>query len=395
MLNTKRNGLIMKRLIVVLSVLLVSNISHAKPKRAKEKAIKAPFAVLLDCETGSTLLDINAKETTVPSSMTKLMTVYLLFSALAKGQVQLDDEFQVSVSAQKMPGSRSFFEAGKTAKVEDLIRSIIVHSGNDACIVVAEGLAGDVDAFVDMMNEQAQKFGLINTNFENPNGLPESDHYSCMADIACIAMHIIKDFPQFYHYFSEKEFTVNGITQQNRNTLLGNSLGVDGLKTGKTDAGGYGVAVSAKKNGRRLIAVVNGCRTSRDRAQDASKLLAIGFQLFDSFVVAKANAPIASAKVWLGAKENVNACTHEDITISILKKHSNELKVNAIITEPLNAPIQKGDKIGKLVYSYANFKSKEYDLYACESVEKIGIFERIALSVKRLIFGSPVAESGK
>lgn len=378
----------MKRLIVALSILLACSVSCAKSKKAKEKAIKAPYAILLDFETGNTLFDRDAKEECVPSSMTKLMTVYLLFSAIAKGQVQLDDEFQVSKTAQKMPGSRSFFEAGKMAKVEDLVRSIIVHSGNDACIIVAEGLAGDVDAFVDMMNEKAKEFGLVNTNFENPNGLPDSDHHSCMADIACIARHIIKDFPQFYHYFSEKEFTVNGITQQNRNTLLGNSLGVDGLKTGKTDSGGYGIAVSALKNGKRLIAVVNGCKTAKDRAQDVSKLLAIGFQLFDSFVIAKTHIPVTTAKVWLGTKEQVEACTNEDITISILKKHSNELKVDAVITEPLNAPIQKGDKIGKLVYSYGDFKSKEYDLYACESIEKIGILDRMVLTIKQLIFGA-------
>ncbi len=378
----------MKRIIVAL-VLLSFFCTDAKVKtKAKEKTfINAKYAVLLDFETGDRLYELNADEICVPSSMTKLMTIYLLFSAIAEHKVDLDDEFQVSIIAQKMTGSRSFFQAGKTAKVEDLIRSIIVHSGNDACIIVAEGLAGDVDTFVEMMNEQAKKFNLQNTNFENPNGLPDDGHYSCVADIACISRHIIQDFPQFYHYFSEKEFTVNGITQQNRNTLLGNSLGVDGLKTGKTEAGGYGIAVSAIKNGKRLIAVVNGCKSMKDRAQDASKLLATGFKFFDSFRIAKAGEPITTLRVWLGDKEKINVCAHEDISVSVPKKYSKELKVEAIMKEPQDAPIKVGDKVGKLIYRYADVKSKEYDLFACESVEKAGFFERATITLKRLVFG--------
>ncbi|MCR5224656.1 MAG: D-alanyl-D-alanine carboxypeptidase [Alphaproteobacteria bacterium] len=378
----------MKKTIVILA-LMAFFCADAKVKaKAKEKSfINAKYAVLMDFETGDRLFELKSDEVCAPSSMTKLMTIYLLFSAIAEHRINMDDEFPVSLIAQKMTGSRSFFKAGDTAKVEDLIRSIIVHSGNDACIVVAEGLAGDIDTFVEMMNEQAKKFNLQNTNFENPNGLPDDNHYSCVADIACIARHIIQDFPQFYHYFSEKEFTVNGITQQNRNTLLGNSLGVDGLKTGKTDAGGYGIAVSAKKGGKRLIAVVNGCKSMKNRAQDASKLLAMGFKLFDSFMIAKAGQPVTTLRVWLGNKDSINVCAHENISVSIPKKYSKELRVEAIMKEPLDAPIKIGDKVGKLVYKYADFQSKEYDLFACESVEKAGIFERAKITLRRLIFG--------
>lgn len=357
--------------------------------------ISAKQAVLLDFETGKVLYELNAEEKATPSSMTKLMTLYILFSEIAKGHIKLEDEFQVSELAQKQEGSRSFFKAGTMSSVEDLIRSIVVHSGNDACVVVAEGLFGDVSAFVKEMNEFAQAFGLKNTHFSNPMGLPEDDHYSSVADLAEIARRLIIDFPQFYHYFSEKEFTVNGISQGNRNTLLGNSLGIDGLKTGHTKAGGYGIVVSADRGGRRLIAVVNGCESTTLRAQDACKILAMGFRDFVSCKVAEAGKEIAVAPVYLGKKADVKVCTGETIVVSVPRKLRDSLKVDIQFKKPLEAPIKLGDKVGTLSYAYDGAASKTYPLFAAEAVEILDWWERTLFKVKSFLLGLMPKDSEK
>jgi D-alanyl-D-alanine carboxypeptidase (penicillin-binding protein 5/6) len=248
-------------------------------------------------------------------------------------------------------------------------------------------MSGDVEAFVEEMNEKVKEFGLQNTNFENPTGMPEEEHFSSARDIALISKRIIADFPQFYHYFSEKVFTINSITQQNRNTLLGNSLRVDGLKTGKTSSGGYGIVVSAENDGKRLIAVVNGCKTVRARAQDANRLLALGFKEFTPIKIASAGKPIAEISVWLGEKEKINLCTHEDIVASVPRKYGKLLQVESILKEPVEAPIALGSKLGELVYKYGNVTSQKYDLFACESVAKVGILQRAKILMKHLIFG--------
>lgn len=350
--------------------------------------ITAEYGVVMDCETGEILFDQKATDKCVPSSMTKLMTLYILFSELAAGRLKMTDEFQVSVRAQKQEGSRSFLQAGTFVKVEDLVRCIIVHSGNDACVVVAEGLCGDVSAFVMEMNEKAKEMGLQNSHFENPMGLPDNSHYSCVADIAVISRRLILDFPQYYHYFSEREFKINNISQFNRNRLLGNSMGIDGLKTGRTSAGGFGISVSASNNGHRLIAVVNGCKSSKDRAADANKLLAIGFREFMPYSVATAGHPVTTARVWLGEKPVINVCTNENINISIHKKYRDTLKVNVTLKDPLEAPIKLGDQVGTLTYSYANFVSKPYPIFAAEESNKLGWFDRAIFTIKALIFGS-------
>ncbi|MDR2158255.1 MAG: hypothetical protein LBO02_02990, partial [Holosporaceae bacterium] len=214
------------------------------------------------------------------------------------------------------------------------------------------------------------------------------EHFSSVHDLAIISQRLITDFPQFYHYFAEKVFTINSITQQNRNTLLGNALKVDGLKTGKTDSGGYGIAASASNDGKRLIVVVNGCKTAKARAQDANKLLALGFKEFTPLKIAEAGRPIAEISVWFGVKDKINLCTHEDIIVSIPKKYQKLLKAEAILNEPAEAPIALGSKLGELVYKYGNVTSQRYDLFACESVEKVGFLRRAQLSLKHLIFGN-------
>lgn len=394
-----------KFLVALLSFAILFSSADAKKKakrrahRASKKVVKVDGAaranesfIVIDCATGEILTQLRADERCAPSSMTKLMTLYLLFEAIRDGRVHLSDEYLVSELAQHQEGSRSFFKAGTSAVVEDLIRSIIVHSGNDASVIVAEGLCGDVSVFVDQMNKKAQQFGLTNTHFVNPMGLPNADHYSTVGDLAKIARRIILDFPQFYHYFSEKVFTINGITQHNRNTMLGNSLRVDGLKTGHTSAGGYGIVVSADQNGTRLIVVVNGYRDNTGRTQSANRLLAMGFQEFNSIKVAEAGRAVTSAKVSCGDKDEISLCTHQNVALLVNKRDNDSVKVEAVIKEPIEAPIAGGAKVGKLVCKYGN-KQFSYDLYACSPVTRLGFFDLAVKRIRKLIFGDEQGRS--
>ncbi|MDR2781285.1 MAG: D-alanyl-D-alanine carboxypeptidase [Holosporaceae bacterium] len=384
----------MRKIAIFFTIVVFNAIEAGKSQQKPEsnEFLSAEQAISIDFETEDCLFEKNGHLRCAPSSMTKLMTLYIVFSAVGSGRIKLCDEFPVSEQAQKMTGSRSFFQAGTMAKVEDLIKSIAVHSGNDACIVIAEGLAGDVAAFVEEMNEKAKEFGLQNTHFTNPAGLPNDDHFSSVHDIAIISKRLISDFPQFYHYLSEKVFTVNSITQHNRNTLLGNSLNVDGLKTGKTDAGGYGISISAKNDGKRLVVVVNGCKTAKARAADASKLLALGFKEFIPMKIAEAGQTISEVSILFGVKEKVGICAHENITVSVPKKYKDSLSVEIKVNEPVEAPIVLGAKLGELTYKYGNFTFKSYDLFACESVEKVNIFQRGIIMLKRLFLGNKNGE---
>ncbi len=393
----------MKKILLILSVVVVFNVDCKKKvslnKSPSKKTVAlfskqkfglpdAKQAVLIDFDTGEILYDKNSHEKCAPSSMTKLMTAYLLFSAIKDNRLKMDDELPVSEEAQSMEGSRSFFKAGTYAKVEDLIRSIIVHSGNDACTVVAEALSGDPTIFADEMNRKANEFGLSNTHFTNPSGLPDEEHYSNAYDLAIIAQRLIKDFPEYYSYFSEKIFTINGITQPNRNTLLGNSMGVDGLKTGHTNSGGYGLVASTTRNGKRLIAVVNGCSSTKSRALASNNLLALGYREFTNFRVIKAGTPIVKLKVWLGDRGEIDVCTHEDINIMVPKKFQNGLRIEAKMKEPIEAPVSVGSKVGELSYRYGNFISKKYDLFACQEAKQAGILGRAKSSINYLLFGT-------
>lgn len=393
----------MKKIVIILSAFALFNVDCKKVQRKpyhnkvlkKKQAVHrqiglldAKQAVLIDFDTGDVLYDKNSEKRCAPSSMTKLVTLYLLFSALRDGYIKKDDEFFVSRAAQKMEGSRSFLREGTRIKIEDLIRSIIVHSGNDACVVVAEGLSGDSSVFVEEMNRKAVEFGLTNTHFTNPTGLTNKNHYSTVHDLAVIAQRLIKDFPEYYHYFSEKVFTISGITQRNRNTLLGNSLNVDGLKTGHTDAGGFGLVASTIRNGKRLISVVNGCSSEKSRCVASNNLLILGYREFSNLQAIKAGVPVEKLKIWLGNKPEIDVCTHEDINIMVPRRFLSELKIEAKMKEPLEAPVSLGAKVGELSYRYGNFVSKKYDLFACQEVRKANFFEYLKFLINYCLLGS-------
>lgn len=345
----------------------------------------APYAILINCDTGLVLFEKNSKERVCPSSMTKILTLYLLFKAIKEGRVNLETEFLVSNKARYTGGSRSFLEVNSMVKVKDLIRCIAVQSGNDASIVVAEGLSGSVEVFADTMTKTAKAMGALNCNFKNPNGIPEPDHYASVEDIAIISLHLMKDFPEYYHYFSEKEFICNGIKQQNRNRLLANNLGVDGIKTGFSN-GQYAIATSAYLNGQRYLCVINGCQSPRHRLTDAYKLLNIGFKNFVLKSVKKKIALIC-AKTWLGQENSVQLAVDENVNLLMMIGSEKKYKAYANYNSPLLAPIAKGEKVGKFIIKYDEQIIKKCNLIALDAVEDGNFVDKIINKIKYVLFG--------
>ncbi len=348
----------------------------------------APQAILVDFATGEVLYEKNADFKSAPSSMTKTLTAYILFDTLKKGDYTLEDEFYVSPNARSMEGSRMFIEQGSKVKLEDLVKGIIIQSGNDATTCVAEGISGTEDAFSDVMNIYAKKLGMINSSFKNSNGLPHADHYSTVRDLATLARAVINDFPEYYHYFSEKEFTYNKITQYNRDKLLYKpNLGADGLKTGFTDAGGYGMISSAVQKGRRLISVINGTKSPRERVNEAEKLLWYGFNNYTNVRLYERFDVIDSIKVWGGTVDSVPVVTTEPIDILVKKNDrlTAKFKLEIQYKEPWDAPIKQGTHIANLVIYKNDTPLIQKKLYAANDVEEAGIFQKIMQKVSYLV----------
>ena len=355
-------------------------------------AIETPArqAILLDMGTGAVLFEKNADEPMPPASMSKLMTVYLLFERLRDGRLKMDDTLPVSEKAWREGGAASggstmFLEPGTSVKVEDLIQGIIVQSGNDASIVVAEGLANDEAAFAKEMTKRGRELGLRNTVFRNATGWPDPEHLSTARDLALLAQRTIEDFPQYYHYYSEKEFTYNGIRQANRNPLLYKDLGADGLKTGHTEASGYGLTASARKGDRRLILVINGLNDVRDRTRESERLISWGFREFDNYALFKAGEQVSTAEVWLGKAENVALVVDRDLTVTLPNAARPEMKVSVAYDGPIPAPITEGDRLAVLKISAPGVETVEVPLVAGNSVEKLGFFGRLFAAVKHLV----------
>ncbi|MDR0407278.1 MAG: D-alanyl-D-alanine carboxypeptidase [Holosporales bacterium] len=363
--------------------------ANTRPSLPIQKpALSAPYAYLEDFTTGTVLFSKNATSPMVPSSMTKLMTLYEVFSALKEGRLCLTDNLPISKKAGQARGSRSFLEAGDRIPVEDLIRCIIVHSGNDACIVAAQALGGSEEAFAEMMTTTAQRLGAQSTVFKNATGWPEEGHYSSATDLALFARHLLLDFPQYYSYFSEKEFFINGILQRNRNTLLWRNIGVDGLKTGRTDAGGYGIVVSAVQKGQRLIAVINGCNNDKERAKDAETLLRWGFSEFVFYKIADKGEPVTSAEVWLGDAPTVGLVAHQSIGLVVPRRDTQGIKVEVVYKGPLETPIKAGDRVAVLYISVPGRAPVEYPLFANSRVDPIGALKRVQAAISYLLFGA-------
>lgn len=363
------------------------------PRPAAALETLAREAILMDMTTGAVLFEKNADAPMPPASMSKLMTAYMVFERLKEGSLSLDDTFPVSENAWRKGGAKSgsstmFLEPGSRVRVEDLIRGIIIQSGNDACIVIAEGLASSEQAFAEEMTREARKLGLRNSVFRNATGWPDPEHHMTARDLAILAKHSIEDHPSYYHYYSEKNFTYNGIKQGNRNPLLYRDMGVDGLKTGHTEASGYGLTASAIRGDRRLILVVNGLPSIKDRSRESERLLEWGFREFDNYKLFSAADTVSEADVWLGEEKTVPLVIENDMVITIPRKARREMKVVASYEGPLSAPIAKGDAVAKLVVSAPEMKDIEVPLVAGSDVGQLGLFGRLGAALKYLLWGS-------
>jgi len=327
----------MKNLLLrlfLVSALILPWLSAPAAAERPTFATSARNAVVIDFQTGAVLLDKNADQRIPTASMSKIMTAYTVYTYLRDGKAKLDDLLPVSERAWRTGlndnESRMFVPLNGRVKVEDLLRGMIVQSGNDACVVLAEGLAGSEPAFVEKMNELAQKMGLTNSHFANVHGLPAPDHYSSPRDLAMLSRHLIQDFPQYYRYESEKEFAFNGIKQGNRNPLLYKDLGADGIKTGHTEEAGYGLVGSAVRSGRRVIFVLSGMQSLKERGQESERVLDWAYREFADYAIAKAAEPIDEAPVWMGVADKVPVAPQSDAVVTLWPAARKGLKVSAV-----------------------------------------------------------------
>lgn len=363
---------------IILSVAICLSLIFNISINASAVETKSKQAIVVDFQTGAILFEKAANEKMAPSSMSKLMTVYLAFDLIKTGQLKMDQEFHVSEKAWKMEGSRMFVEPNTPVKLDDLLKGIIIQSGNDACVVLAEGVAGSEEVFADRLNTKAAELGLTSSHFVNSTGLPVEGHYMSAADLAKLATRLIKDFPEYYNYFSEKEFTYNNITQGNRNTLLDKNLGVDGLKTGHSSAGGYGIVISANKDGRRLISVVNGLSSMAERIQEARSLLEYGSLNYKNINLAKASEPIIKGvKIYAGSQQTIDLVTKEDVIFTAKLAEVGGYSASVVYNDIIQAPASLNDQLGKLVVKMPDGTEKNYSLHPSKPIDKAGFFVRI------------------
>ncbi len=349
-------------------------------------------AILMDYDTGEYLFTKNMDESVPPASMSKLMTVYILMSKIKDGTIKLDDTFSVSENAWRKGGaatggSTMFLSIGDNVSVENLIKGIVIQSGNDACIVVAENVAGSEDDFVILMNKTAKKLGLKNSHFENATGLPHPDHRMSMEDLAILSRHIISEFPELYHYFSQKEFVYNNIKQGNRNPLLYTMKGADGLKTGHTEEAGFCLAAAATKGDRRLIEVMSGMSSNRERSEEAERLMSWGFREFNNFKIFNKGQNIAAAKVWYGKDKTVNLTVADDVLKTVHRSQQENVEVTAEFDEPVKAPIKAGQKIGDIKIEIEGQPMLNVPLVAADDVAETGMLGKLWANIKYFVFG--------
>src|SRR5271168_1929569 len=361
---------------------------HAKPKPSA--AAQAPanptagmetqaaHAFAIEVETGTVLLDKAAEERMPPASMSKIMTAYVVFDMLKQGRAKLDDELPVSEQAWRLQGSKMFVPIGGRISIDDLIKGVIIQSGNDACLVLAEGLAGSEEAFVELMNQKAKEIGLNDSHFANVSGLPSPDHWMTARDLATLSIRTIEDFPEYYHYYSEMEYEYNNIKQGNRNPLLYKGVGADGLKTGHTEEAGYSLTASVVRDNRRIILVLSGLPTMKARAQESERLIEWAFREFHDYRLFAAGDKVDDGEVWLGAEPKVPLTVGKDFVATLPRKARKDMKATIDYDRPTPAPIEKGEKLGKVVVSAPDVPPVEAPLIAAASDERMKPLGRIA-----------------
>ncbi|HEY7576729.1 MAG TPA: D-alanyl-D-alanine carboxypeptidase family protein [Acetobacteraceae bacterium] len=346
----------------------------------------ARWAYIQDFNTGASLLEKNADAEMPPSSMTKLMTIYLVYERLKQGKMRLDDELPVTERAWKMGGSKMFVQVGTQVKVEDLIRGVIVQSGNDACIVFAEAISGSEEQFAELMNQKAKELGLTNSYFRNSTGWPDPEQHMSCRDIATLARRIIRDFPEYYHYDSEKTFKYNNIEQGNRNPLVQKGT-ADGLKTGHTEAGGYGLCASSKRGDRRVIVVVNGLDSMHQRAEEGERLMDWAFANFEDVTLFAAGDVVERVPVWLGASSTVPLVGGRDLVVTMPRNWRKNASVKVSYDSPIRAPVAKGTTLGKLAVSGDGVPGMEVPLLAGQDVPKLSLPGRALAVLSHYVTG--------
>ncbi len=374
---------------ILVALLFAGFVSSAN---AQLYSTPATHALLLDAETGTILFSKDADARIPPASLVKIMTMEVVFYNLKSGRLTLQDKFFVSENAWRKGGTNSggstmFAKVNSEIPLEDLVRGVIVQSGNDACIVIAEGMAGSEGAFAGLMNEHAERIGLDNSNFMNSTGLPEDGQYMSLRDLAKLTRHTIKAYPEYYGYYAEPDFEWNKIRQSNRNPLLKMNIGADGLKTGYTEESGYAIVGTAVRDGKRLIAVLSGMTSKRQRAEEARKILDWGFRAFEKIELFEDGEIIGQANVYGGEKPGVDVVGKGPVEIYLPIGNRDKLRARIVYTGPLKPPVEQGTKIATLKVWIGDELSQETDLYAAETVEKGGIKRRATDAIKELLFG--------
>ncbi len=375
---------------LIICVLMTGGVFAKKAKGVFET--KAKWAVLMDADTKSVLFEKNADELMPPASMSKLMTLAVIFRALKAGELSLDDEFSNSVYAWRTGGAPSgssamFVPLKDSATLGELLQGIVVQSGNDACIIVAEGMSGSEEAFSDVMMEYARKIGLKDSTFRNSTGLPHPDHLMTARDLGKLALYIIREYPEYYHYFSQKEYRYRKHIFYNRNPLIYAGIGVDGLKTGYIKASGYGLVASAKQRGQRLIVVVNGLKSKKERSAEGKRLLQWGFRSFKQWKLFDAGVTIGDALVWGGDKRYVDLIGKGAVSILLPRSTNRKIKASIVYEGPLKPPIKKGDQVAYLRVIAPNAAVNEIPLYAAEDIGEGPIWMKGLESLLHLAFG--------
>ena len=374
--------------IILISFLFLTKLS-AEPK------IQAPTAILMDYNSGKILFERDADHQIYPASMTKIMTAIIVFDLLKQEKIKLSDEVIISENAWRMSKSgysSMFIMLNDKVSIEDLLRGIIVVSGNDACVALAEGIAGTETAFADMMNEKADEIGLVNTNFTNSSGINDPDNYSTVRDIAIMSKYLIENYPNYYEYFKETEFTWDRtggdpIKQGNRNPLLYKRIGADGIKTGYLAVEKYSLASSIIGENRRLISVGSGFVTKQARSDESARMFRWALRNTNTYEIAKKDVPKFEFKTWLGKENIVEGLLKEDIYVTIQKKEVKDLKVKLEYNGPIKAPIKEGQQIGNLILESPNEEEKKFPIYASKSVKKVNFFKSLFLSFNYMIWG--------
>jgi D-alanyl-D-alanine carboxypeptidase (penicillin-binding protein 5/6) len=360
----------------------------ATPPSAAGIDTEARHAMIVEADTNTVLLDKFADERMPPASMSKIMTAYIVFGMLKSGKLKLTDEMPVSERAWRLGGSKMFVGIGGHISVENLVQGMIVQSGNDACVVLAEGIAGSEAAFVELMNQKAPEIGLKDSHFANTTGLPDPNEWMTAHDLVTLAMHIISDFPEYYHYFSEKDFNFNNIDQGNRNPLLYLNIGADGLKTGHTDEAGYSLTASAVRGDRRVILVVGGLPSMKARSSESERLIEWAFREYNNYKLFRSGEKVDDADVWLGAQPKVGMTIGDDLVVTLPRQSRRDMKVTVDYNSPVPAPITQGQEIGKVTITAPDVRLVERPLIAASAVPPIGTIGRMATLAGYLIWGN-------